>query len=430
MRYITDFHLHTKYSRATSKHLDVKELTKWGHLKGLNILGSSDFTHPKWFADLSEMLESAAEGLYNLKKEHFHNSDLPASVTERPFYILLTSEVSCIYRKNNQTRRIHLIITFPSLENVAAFNKKLTAKGAKLAGDGRPILGMDAKEVLKMALGVCDRALVIPAHAWTPWFAIFGSKSGFNSIEECFDELSNHIFAVETGLSSDPPMNWRMADMQHRFVVSNSDAHSGPKMGREANVFEMEKPSYTGIYNALKNRDNKTFIETLEFYPEEGKYHYDGHARCGISLHPDKTRKLKSLCPKCHLPLTIGVLSQIEKMAAYPAGHVPPNAPRHRYVVPLPEILSEVAGKGWQTQTVQKTYMDMIKNGGDEFTILLDTPIKEIRSFAGEQIAVAIDKMRRGDIRIEPGYDGVYGTVKIFKPGELEKLQPKQQSLL
>ncbi len=430
MRYITDFHLHTKYSRATSKNLDVRELTKWGHLKGLHILGSSDFTHPKWFAELSEMLVESADGLYQLKKEHFHKDDLPLSVTGRPFYLLLTSELSCIYRKNDQTRRIHLIIAFPSLEHVAAFNKKLMAKGAKLAGDGRPILGMDAKDVLVMALEVCDRALVIPAHAWTPWFAIFGSKSGFNSIDECFDELSPHIFAVETGLSSDPPMNWRMADMQTRFVVSNSDAHSGPKMGREANVFDMEKPSYTGIYDALKNRDNKTFIETLEFYPEEGKYHYDGHARCGVSLHPDQTKKLKGLCPKCHLPLTVGVLSQVEKMAAYPKGHTPEGAPNHRYIVPLPEILSEIHGRGWQTQTVQKTYMDMIKNGGDEFTILLDTPIKEIEQFAGEQIATAIDKMRRGDLFIEPGYDGVYGVVKIFKPGELGKLQPKQQSLL
>lgn len=430
MRYITDFHLHTKYSRATSKYLGLEELTRWGHIKGLEILGTSDFTHPKWFAEIKEKFEPAGEGLYTIRSEFLNKTDIPASVADRPFFFMLTSEVSCIYSKGGKVRRLHILLAFPSIEDVAQFNARLTARGAKLASDGRPILGIDAKDIAAIAFDVSDHALVIPAHAWTPWFAIFGSKSGFNSIEECYEELSDRIWAVETGLSSDPPMNWRMRDMQTRFVISNSDAHSGPKIGREANIFELEKPSYFAIFDALKNRDTKTFIETIEFYPEEGMYHYDGHRKCGVRMHPDQTKKEKGLCPKCKLPVTVGVLSQVEKLAAFPAGHTPPNVPGHRYLVPLPEILSEVYGRGWQTQTVQKAYFDIIKKAGDEFHILLDMPTAEIREIGGETLATAIQKMRAGDLAIEPGYDGVYGTVNIFTPGELERLQPKQQSLL
>jgi uncharacterized protein (TIGR00375 family) len=430
MRYLTDFHLHTKYSRATSKYLGLEELTKWGHIKGLEILGTADFTHPKWFAEIKEKFEPAGEGLYTIQSKFLDKTKLPASVANRPFSFMLTSEVSCIYSKGGKVRRLHILLAFPSIEDVEKFNTRLTDRGCKLAADGRPILGIDAKELATIAFDVSEFALVIPAHAWTPWFAIFGSKSGFDSIEECYEELSDRIYAVETGMSSDPPMNWRMRDLQNRFVVSNSDAHSGPKIGREANVFELERPSYFAIFDALKQRDTSTFLETIEFYPQEGMYHYDGHRKCGVRMHPDQTKKLKGICPKCQLPLTIGVLSQVEKLAAYPAGHVPKNVPKHRYLVPLPEILSEVLGKGWQTKTVQAAYFKMIEKGGDEFHLLLDMPIQEIRGIGGEIVAHAIEKMRAGDLSIEPGYDGVYGTVSIFKPGELERLAPKQKSLL
>ncbi|MDO8264831.1 MAG: endonuclease Q family protein [Candidatus Parcubacteria bacterium] len=417
MKIIADLHIHSKYSRATAKDMDLESLNKWAKVKGIKVLGTGDFTHPQWFSELKEKLEPAEIGLFKLKKEK----------SDEAVRFMLTAEISCIYSKNNKTRRVHILILAPSFDTVEKINASLGQIG-NLKADGRPILGIDAKEIVKIALDASPDCLVIPAHAWTPWFSVFGSKSGFNSLEECFEEYTKYIYAIETGLSSDPAMNWRLSSLDKITLISNSDCHSPSKIGREANVFETEL-SFAAISEAIKTKDQKKFLYTVEFFPEEGKYHFDGHRACEISLSPAESKKYNNICPSCGKPLTIGVLNRVEELADRPAGFVPPNAIPYKKLVPLDQIIAQAVGQNTGTKQVEANYKEIIEQFGNEFKILLDASPEELKSKAKPDIAEAILRVREGKISIEPGYDGVYGKIKIFSVAE-QKKSSNQKTLL
>jgi len=410
---VADFHLHSKYSRATSKDINLETLGKWAEIKGINILGTADFTHPEWFSNIKKELEPAEPGLFKLKNGG------------KPVRFILSSEISCIYSKAGKVRKIHIIVLAPSLEVVEKINSKLDKIG-NLKADGRPILGLDALELAKICWQASEDCLVIPAHLWTPWFGIFGSKSGFDSFEECFGDYTKYIHAVETGLSSDPAMNWRLSSLDNIALISNSDAHSPQKIGREANVFETGL-SYKEITSAIKTKDPKEFLYTIEFFPEEGKYHYDGHRLCQICLSPKESKKYNNTCPVCGRALTIGVMNRVEELANRPEGFRPKNAIPFKSLVPLKEIVAESLGMTSASGRVGREYDNLIKNIGSEFHILLSASQKDLAVFSPE-IAEGIIKAREGKVNIEPGYDGVYGKVKIFSAAEKRK-KIKQETL-
>jgi len=414
MKFVADFHIHSKYSRATSRDMDLDNLDKWAKIKGIKVLGTGDFTHPEWLKNLKDKLELAEPGLFKLK-----NSD---SETR----LILTAEISCIYTKGGRVRKIHVIIFSPSFEIVEKINTQLGWIG-NLKSDGRPILGLDAKELAKIVLNSSQECLVVPAHAWTPWFAIFGSKSGFNSIEECFEEYSKYIYSIETGLSSDPAMNWRLSSLDKITLISNSDAHSPQKIGREANVFDTEL-SYPAIIEAIKTKNPQKFLYTIEFFPEEGKYHFDGHRICGIKLSPQETKKYNGICPVCGKPLTIGVLNRVEELADREEGFKPEGAVPFKSLVPLEEIIADVLSQGTGTKEVEKEYKNLIEKFGSEFNILLDVTREELGGITSPEIAEGIIRVREGRVVREPGYDGVYGKIKIFSQEE-EKTLSKQSTL-
>lgn len=416
MNFAADFHLHSKYSRATSPQMDLENLDKWAKIKGLKVLGTGDFTHPEWFKNLKDKLKPAEPGLYVLKSNGSEQGD---SKTR----FILTSEVSCIYSKNNKIRKIHLIIFSPSLEVVEKINTYLGTIG-NLRADGRPILGLDAKELLKIVLNISENCFVVCSHAWTPWFSIFGSKSGFDSIEECFEDYSKYIFAIETGLSSDSKMNWRLSMLDKISLISNSDAHSLEKIGREANIFDVEL-NYSEIINAIKLKDPKKFLYTIEFYPEQGKYHFDGHRVCQISFHPQESKKRNNICPICKKPLTIGVLNRVNVLADRQEGFKLEKAIPFKSLIPLQEIIADVLNVGLNTKQVNYEYKKLIKNFNNEFEILLNTDVKDLNTVVSSEISQAIIKARQGEVNIEPGYDGVYGKIKI----PLEKNEKIQKSL-
>lgn len=406
MQFIADFHIHSKYSRATSKEMDLEKLDQWAKIKGIKVLGTGDFTQPLWFKELKEKLEPAEAGLFKLKKIK----------TETRF--LLTAEISCIYSKNGRVRKIHLIIFAPSFEIVEKINNRLNLIG-NLRADGRPILGLNAKELLKIVLSISSECLVIPAHIWTPWFSLFGSKSGFNSIEECFEEYSKYIYAVETGLSSDPSMNWRLSALDQVTLISNGDSHSPSKIGREVNVFEGKELSYAAIASALKKTNTLnpkpcTLVSTIEFFPEEGKYHHDGHRLCGINLSPLESKGYNYICPVCAKPLTIGVLNRIEELADRPEGFKPAGAVPFKSLVPLIEIITNVLGVVSETKQAIKEYKNLIENFQNEFNLLLEVPEIELKEVTLPEIAEGIVRVRQGRVLKEPGYDGVFGKIKIF----------------
>lgn len=398
MKFVGDFHIHSKYSRAVSPLMDLNNLDRWAEIKGIKVMGTGDVTHPKWFLEIKEKLEPAEPGLFKLKK------------TDSLTRFILTAEISCIYSKNGKVRKVHIIVFAPSIESVEKINDKLNKIG-NLHSDGRPILGLDVKELAKIVLDIDEKCLVVPAHAWTPWFSVFGSKSGFNSLEECFDEYTKYIYAIETGLSSDPAMNWRLSQLDKITLISNSDSHSLQKIGREANVFDTEL-SYQGIIDAIKNKNK--FLYTIEFFPEEGKYHFDGHKDCSLSLSPSQSKKYNNICPVCAKPLVIGVLNRVEELADRPEGFVPKNAIPFKSLIPLNEIIAESLSVSVASKEVPKYYNNLIKNLGNEFFILLDAERKDIEKFSLPEIAEGIMRMREGKVSIEPGYDGVYGKIKIF----------------
>jgi len=417
MRVIADLHIHSKYSRACSKELELPNIAKWCEKKGISVCATGDFTHPGWFSSIREELEETGPGVFELKSK------------KSPTKFILGTEISCIYKKNDQVRRLHHNVFFPKISDVEKFNNALEERGCNLKSDGRPIIGLQSKELLKIALDIDEKAMLIPAHAWTPWFAIFGSKSGYDSIEECFEYLSPHVHAIETGLSSDPAMNWRLSSLDNIMLVSNSDAHSLPKLGREANVFELDEVSYENIFNIIRNHDTKKFLYTIEFYPEEGKYHYDGHRDCNLRLSPKESAKHKGICPQCGKKLTLGVMNRVDKLADHDDGRKPKNFVPFKSIVPLEEILSEVFDKGVKTKIVSETYEAMIDKLGSEFDILLDIDINKIKSEFGDMAAEAIKRVREGEMIVEPGYDGEFGTVKIFSKKEKDTGKPKQKAL-
>ncbi len=408
MKQIIDLHIHSKYARATSKYFELAEIAKWSAIKGVDIVACGDFTHPAWFKELkNNLIEVADSGLYSLKND----------VSKVKF--ILATEIACIYRQNDQTRRVHLCILMPSLAAVEKFNQALTDRGAKLASDGRPILGMSAKQVLEIMLEVDEKAMMIPAHIWTPWFAVFGSKSGFDSLTECFEDLTEHIKVVETGLSSDPAMNWQLSQLNNITLVSNSDAHSGPNIGREANVLDLAEITYDEIVSILKNKDKKKFLYTIEFFPENGMYHFDGHRACGFSCAPAETQKLKNICPKCHKLLTIGVASRVESLADIKIENI--NLSQHipyKSIMPLPDLIADYFGTTSTSKKVQNVFFDIIQKAGNEFRVLLDLSLDELAQVMPENLAQGIIKMRENKVTLIPGFDGQYGKVEIFSAKE------------
>jgi len=415
MKFIADFHIHSKYSRATSSQMDLEHLDKAAKIKGIKVLGTGDFTHPEWFNNLKEKLEPAEPGLFTLKTPQ---STRPGVVDETRF--ILTAEISCIYSKGGRVRKIHILIFAPNFEIVEKINTQLSWIG-NLKADGRPMLGLEAKELAKIVLNICEDCLIVPAHAWTPWFSIFGSRSGFDSIEECFEDYSKYIYSLETGLSSDPPMNWRLSSLDKITLISCSDAHSPAKIGREANVFDTEL-SYNGIIEAIKKKDPQKFLYTIEFFPEEGKYHYDGHRNCGISCSPTETKKYNGICPVCGRPLTVGVLNRVEQLADRPEGFKPENAIPYKSLIPLEEIIAEALGLGVGTKEVEKEYLSLIKKFGSEFNVLLNVSLSDLKLATLPEVAEGISRVREGKVRVEPGYDGVYGKIKIFSEEEKKEV--------
>lgn len=401
MRIITDFHLHSRFSRACSQALTIPNIAKACERKGIGFVGTSDITHPAWRKEVGQELEEIALGTYCLRDG--------SSCTR----FLLSTEISCIYKRVGKVRRVHHVLTFSSLAAVDRFISALETRKCNLKADGRPIIGLDSEELLKILLECDPQSLLIPAHAWTPWFSVFGSQSGFDSLEECFGEFTKHIHAIETGLSSDPGMNRRLSALDDIFLVSNSDAHSLDKLGREANIFEMTEPSYAEFRRILVERDVTKFLETIEFFPEEGKYHIDGHRECSFSCEPKESKRLKKICPKCSKPLTVGVMHRIDDLAdreelTQPASFVP-----YRSIVPLAELIGDVLDKGVSTKAVRREVDRLLTDGRNEFAVLLDIPISSLDGVTLPEIAEAIRLMRAGEIEIKPGFDGEYGKISV-----------------
>ena len=400
MEFVADFHIHSKYSRATSRDMDVEHLAQWAKLKGIQLIGTGDFTHHLWLEELRGKLEDKGNGLYLYKDINF----------------ILTSEISCIYSKNNRGYRIHNIIFAPSFKTVEKINNHLAGLG-NLASDGRPILGLDAAELARIIFDIDPNCFIVPGHIWTPWFSLFGSASGFDRIEECFEEQTKNIYCLETGLSSDPAMNWRLSALDKYTLISNSDSHSPSKIGREANVFDCEL-SYNEITNTLKTKDKKKFLYTIEFYPEEGKYHYDGHRLCGTTFSPKESKAHKNICPKCNKPLTIGVMNRVDQLADRPEGFRPDNAIPFKNLIPLDEIIAEAKGMGKASQAVELEYRRIIARFGTEFDILGKVAKEDLFKSLDSRIAEAIIRVREGRLHIAPGYDGEYGKISIFGDDE------------
>ena len=421
MKFIADLHVHSKFSRATAKNLDLENLYIAAQLKGVTVVGTGDFTYPGWFAEITEKLEPAESGLFKLKNEvaKFCDQQVPPACRNTVRFILST-EISNIYKKDQRTRKNHNLVLVPDLESAAKFNAKLDTIG-NIKSDGRPILGLDARNLLEILLETTDQGTLIPAHIWTPWFSMLGSKSGFDTIEECFEDLSRHIFAVETGLSSDPAMNWRVSDLDRVTLVSNSDAHSPMNVGREANIFNTDL-SYANIRSALVSQDPETFLGTFEFYPEEGKYHLDGHRNCKVRLRPRKTIEYDGKCPVCGKALTLGVLYRVEELADRNEDQKPEKRPPYFSIVQLTDILSELLMVGPNSKKVKKSYQTALIQLGSEFDILQVLAPEEMERAGIPLLGEAIRRMRNKEIDVLPGYDGEYGRVKLFKPWERERL--------
>lgn len=395
MEFIADLHIHSKFSRATSGDMVIPKIAAMAELKGIKLVGTGDFTHPEWLKELRIELTDDSYGIYKYQNTYF----------------MLTAEVNNLYPKNGKLRRIHHIIVSPDFPTVEKINKFLNRYG-NLSADGRPLLNLDSKVMLEKILEINPDNYLIPSHIWTPWFSLFGSKSGFDSIEECFDDLTKEIFALETGLSSDPKMNWTLSSLDRYTLVSNSDAHSPSRLGREANVFNCAI-SYQEIKEVLKTKDRTRFLYTIEFFPEEGKYHYDGHRNCNIVLSPQQSISINDICPVCGKELTIGVAHRVMLLADREYGYMPANAIPYKNLIPLEEIIADVLAVGRDSASVKNYYLKLVKALAGEFNVLLHAPITEIALHSDHRIALAIEHMRQGKINIQPGYDGVFGKISI-----------------
>ncbi|HEX16279.1 MAG TPA: DNA helicase UvrD [Deltaproteobacteria bacterium] len=411
-RFIADFHIHTRFSRATSREMTLENIARWARLKGVDLMGTGDFTHPAYFSELRSKLEEAEKGLYRLKEG------------ERTVRFILTTEVCNIFDQGKRrNRRIHTLIFAPDLETVERINRTLSRYG-ELQQDGRPTFTFPVKDLVKMILDCSERCLLIPAHAWTPWYSVFGANSGFDSLEECFEEEARNIHAIETGLSSNPQMNWRLSALDRITLISNSDAHSPNRIGREANVFSCEM-NYDEITRVIREKDPRGFLFTIEFFPEEGKYHFDGHRSCGVLFSPKETKEHNYLCPVCGKRLTVGVMHRVEELADRPEGYVPARAIPAIHLVPLDEIIAEALGVGREAKGVEREYMRLVEAAGSEFAVLLDLPSEELRRLAPARVFEGIMRVRRGELKIVPGHDGVYGKIQIF-PEQHETETPQE----
>lgn len=437
MKFFADLHIHSSYSMATSRQITPQVLDGWARIKGISLLGTGDCTHRGWLAELKEKLVPAEEGsdLYRLSDRHrLTSTDLGGIRVDgsAPVRFMLSGEISSIYKKGGKVRKVHNLVFFPHFEGAELFADRLEERGCNISSDGRPIIGMDSAELFALLLEVCPRAQLVPAHIWTPWFSVLGSKSGFDSLEECYGDLTGQILAVETGLSSDPPMN-RICSILDRFaLISNSDAHSPGKLGREANVFRGEL-TWNGVWGALGGTSRDTrFDGTLEFFPQEGKYHLDGHRKCGVSLDPFQTKELGGICPVCGKSLTLGVLHRVIELADRDeprwaaeggkggggAGDVP-----FRSMVSLDQLLAEMVGVVSPTaKRVQTRYRELIRLFGSEFQVLLQADLADLAAEFDPLLAEAVGRVRAGKVHKEDGYDGAYGKIRVFAPGELGKL--------
>ena len=408
MKMIADLHIHSRFSMATSKEGTPENLDFWARKKGISLIGTGDFTHPVWREELKERLVSEGNGLYRLRDAYVKEESrkFPGEGTR----FVVSGEISSIYKKNGKTRKVHNVILLPSLEAADAMAQRLEKIG-NIHSDGRPILGLDSHDLLEMMLDVCPEGILIPAHIWTPHFSVLGAKSGFDSAEECFEELAPYIHALETGLSSDPAMNWRISKLDRYQLVSNSDAHSPSKLGREANLLDIDC-SYEGLYRAIQTGEG--LEGTVEFFPEEGKYHFDGHRKCGVSLSPVEAERLGGICPVCGKKLTMGVDHRVEQLADRAEGFVKKDGKKYESLVPLPEVISACMGYSTASKKVQGCFEQMIQTLGTEFDILRNVPSEDIKSCAGERIAEGIENVRTGNVKRIPGYDGEYGKIELF----------------
>lgn len=410
MKFVADFHIHSKYSRATSQNMEIPTLAKWAKFKGITLLGTGDFTHHLWLEELKRYLQPLLQqGLF------FYQG----------IYFILSGEVSNIFSQRGRTYRVHNLIMLPSLELAQEVSKMLSFYG-NLASDGRPVLGMSCMKLAEELFKISKDIMLIPCHCWTPWFSVFGSNSGFNSLEEAFGKYTSNLTALETGLSSDPAMNWRLSSLDRFSLVSNSDAHSPSRIGREANIFDCEL-NYWEIKKALRKKDNSKFLYTVEFFPEEGKYHYDGHRNCKLRFHPKETEKYKGICPVCGKPLTRGVLNRVEELADREEGFIPQGAIPYKSLVGLAEIIAEAKGLSKGSKQVEETYLKLVNALGSEFSILVDLKEEELFSKLPFNIAEGIKRVREKRLKILPGFDGEYGQIKIFD--EEEKKGKEQLTL-
>jgi len=414
--FYADLHVHSKYSRATSRDADLEHLALWARRKGITVVGTGDFTHPAWFEEIRDKLVPAEPGLFRLRPEVEREIErrLPPAC-QGPLRFLLEVEISTIYKKGDRTRKVHHLIYASNLETAARLREKLGTIG-NLTADGRPILGLDSRHLLEITLESGPDAYLIPAHVWTPWFAVLGSKSGFDTVEECYGDLTPHIFAVETGLSSDPPMNWRVSCLDRFTLVSNSDAHSPPMLGREACAFATDL-DYFAIRRALETGEG--FGGTVEFFPEEGKYHMDGHRACGVRLEPAETRRADGLCPSCAKPLTIGVMHRVEELADRPEEARRESMHPFRSLVPLPEVVAEIRGTGAKTRGVEEVVSQLVGKLGPEMDILERLPLEDVARVADPLLIEALSRLRAGQVRRDAGYDGEYGVIRLFEPEEI-----------
>ncbi|MCX8166693.1 MAG: endonuclease Q family protein [Candidatus Micrarchaeota archaeon] len=412
MRIIADLHVHSKYSMATSSKMNPLELSEFAKTKGIQLMGTGDITHPKYVEELKNAFSKDDEhlGLYNVNGMRY----------------LLCGEVSNVYFDNNECKKIHQCIAFKTLEELEQFND-IVGKKNNLSADGRPTLFMGADETVEIAKSVSHKAFVFPAHIWTPWFSVYGSNSGYDSIKDCYKDMMKYIKCVETGLSSDPAMNWRIKELDNINLISNSDSHSPEKIGREANILEVKELTYENVICALENVDQEganRLLETIEFYPEEGKYHYDGHRNCNVSLSPDESKKLKNICPVCRKELTIGVLHRVEELAeeTRPLGFIRKNHIPFRKIVPLKQILAQYLNTNENSKKVTSLYNDLINFYNNEINILINVDYNELRNRFNSRLADYIISARIGTVKLIPGYDGVYGIVKII-PSDDEDLR-------
>jgi len=411
--FYADLHVHSKYSRATSRDSDLEHLAVWAAKKGITVVATGDFTHPDWAAELQKKLIPAEPGLFRLRPrleaEVFR--DLPPSLP-REVRFLLEVEISTIYKKAGHTRKVHHLVYVPDWKHARRVIRSLSRIG-NLESDGRPILGLDSRDLLEIVLGSGEGAYLVPAHVWTPWFAVLGSKSGFDAIEECYDDLTGEIFALETGLSSDPAMNWRLSALDRYALVSNSDAHSPRKLGREACRFDTPL-DYFALRDAL--RSGKGYAGTVEFFPEEGKYHWDGHRKCGVCLEPEETARRRGKCPACGKPVTVGVMNRVCELAdrQAPPKPLPRRAAPFRSLIPLDEVLAEILGVGPQSKAVAQRYEELLARIGPELFLLNEAPLKTIAREGSPLLAEAVARMRKGRVLRHPGYDGQYGTIRLL----------------